>query len=141
MGKSLIITDADFSANGFHLESKTPSWNVSSFIYADDDKIYPDPDCDFRAFYLESGQTISYYLQIGESTYSNQYAKIQVGVIDGHVPNPGGGIVSLGTITPIITTPGSTRFQAVAPSSYTAEEDVTFFITGNVGDVIFVIDD
>lgn len=140
MGKSLIITEADFSANGFHLEGITPSWISNSFIYAEDDKCYPDIDNELQAFYLKSGQTISYYLNIGENTAKNIYAKIQVGVINGHVSIPSGRDVSLGTITRIITIEGDKRFPAVPVSSYTAEADVTFFITGNVGDTFFVID-
>lgn len=140
MGKSLIITDADFSANGFHLKGITPSWISNSFIYAEDDKCYPDSQNELQAFYLKSGQTISYFLNIGESKSYNMYAKVQVGVINGHVSIPSGSGVSLGTITRIITIEGSKRFPAVPVSSYTAEADVTFFITGNVGDVFFVID-
>ena len=140
MGKSLIITEADFSANGFHLKGITPSWVSNSFVYAENDKCYPDKKNELQAFYLKSGQTISYYLNIGESVYRNMYAKIQVGVINGHVPTPGENTVSLGTITRIITIAGDTRLPAVPVSSYTAEADVTFFITGNIGDTFFVID-
>lgn len=140
MGKSLIITEADFSVNGFHLESITPSWISNSFIYAEDDKCYPDKDLEFHAFYLKRGQTILYYLNIGESRFANRFARVQVGVINGHASIPSESGVSLGTITRIITIEGNKRFPAVPLSSYTAEADVTFFITGNVGDVFFVID-
>ena len=142
MGKSLIITDADFSANGFHLKGITPSWISKSFIYAEDDKCYPDTQNELQAFYLKSGQTILYFLNIGESKSYNRFAKVQVGVINGHVsiPSESSNGVSLGTITRIITIEGNKRFPAVPVSSYTAEADVTFFITGNVGDDFFVID-
>lgn len=143
MGKALVIKNADFSVNGVlvNIEEVTPNWISNGFVYSTDNKIYNDVNVQVYGFHLLAGQTISYSMTKGSSTYTNKYGKVQVGIVNGHIsqPSPTNKGVSMGTVTPIKTIGVNVRYPAIPETSYTAHADVTFFICKNTsGDVITV---
>lgn len=144
MGKNLVILGADFSANGIRVADANvvyPSFEVNTFVYDSNKKMFPHPSYKTCAYRLKKGVTYRIKTTITEHTTTPPNFKIDdicvsniayLFLEQSLISSSG---TYIGEIDVIRTTNASTAVSAYN-DTYTPTEDCTLLVSTDSRDII-----